>query len=113
MTALVNEPLLTFRDPLLFFPICFFVLWFSVWTGAFGFKRFRSQVSEVRQDLNVIQGATLTLLGLIIGFTFSMLWADTTSARTMRNRRPTRSAPNTSAPTYYLPPMRRECGCCF
>lgn len=34
--------------------------------------RFRSKDTETAQDLGIIQTATLTLLGLIIGFTFSM-----------------------------------------
>ena len=35
-------------------------------------SRFRTKDTETSQDLGVIQAATLTLLGLIIGFTFSM-----------------------------------------
>lgn len=35
-------------------------------------SRFRSKDTETAQDLGIIQTATLTLLGLIIGFTFSM-----------------------------------------
>ena len=35
-------------------------------------SRYRSKDTETSQDLGVIQTATLTLLGLIIGFTFSM-----------------------------------------
>lgn len=72
MTTLVNDPLLIFRYPLLLFPVCLFALWLSAWVGASRFKRLRSQVAEQREDFGVIQGATLTLLGLIIGFTFSM-----------------------------------------
>lgn len=72
MTALVDDALYIFHYPLLLFPVCFFVLSLSAWIGASRFKRFRSQVAELREDFAVIQGATLTLLGLIIGFTFSM-----------------------------------------
>jgi hypothetical protein len=35
-------------------------------------SRFKTKDTETSQDLGVIQAATLTLLGLIIGFTFSM-----------------------------------------
>ena len=44
----------------------------SVWFGFAVLSRFRSKDTETSQDLGIIQTATLTLLGLIIGFTFSM-----------------------------------------
>ena len=72
MTTLPDDPLLLVRYPLLLFLVSFLVLWLSAWIGASRFKRLRSQVAEAREDFGVIQGATLTLLGLIIGFTFSM-----------------------------------------
>jgi hypothetical protein len=72
MTALLDDPLLVFRFPLLVFVFSFAVLWLSAWIGAAGFKGLRAQVAESREDFSVVQGATLTLLGLIIGFTFSM-----------------------------------------
>jgi hypothetical protein len=36
------------------------------------FQKLRAEAAALRQEFGVIQGATLTLLGLIIGFTFSM-----------------------------------------
>lgn len=48
------------------------VLSFSAWMGATRFARLRAHVATLRDDYGVIQGASLTLLGLIIGFTFSM-----------------------------------------
>lgn len=72
MTTLADDPLLVFRFPLPLFLVSFFTLWLSAWIGASAFKRLRAQVSEEHEDFGVIQGATLTLLGLIIGFTFSM-----------------------------------------
>ena len=62
---------LTYR-PLLLLPVSFVVLWLSAWVGAVGFKRLKSHIAELHEDFVVVQGATLTLLGLIIGFTFSM-----------------------------------------
>ena len=47
-------------------------LWLSAWIGESISKRRRNLESEVREDFGVILAATLTLLGLIIGFTFSM-----------------------------------------
>jgi hypothetical protein len=65
MIALMDYP------PLVFI-VAFFGLWFAAWIGAVRFKRLRSQAADMREDFGVVQGATLTLLGLIIGFTFSM-----------------------------------------
>ena len=44
----------------------------AVWFGNAYLSRYRTKDSETSQDLGVIQTATLTLLALIIGFTFSM-----------------------------------------
>ncbi len=66
MTALTDRPIYVFG-------LALAVLWLAAWTGAYIRKR-RRQVVEAadRQDFSVIEGATLTLLGLIIGFSFSM-----------------------------------------
>jgi hypothetical protein len=72
MITSVDDPLLVFHYPLLLFLVSFFALWLSTWIGASSFKRFRAQVAERQEDFGVVQGATLTLLALIIGFTFSM-----------------------------------------
>jgi hypothetical protein len=47
------------------------VLWLSVRLGILIRKR-RELESEVREDFNLVLSSTLTLLGLIIGFSFSM-----------------------------------------
>ena len=58
--------------PLVFFLLCLVVLWLSAWTGAY-LRRTRRNLEEVqREDLGVVLGAALTLLALIIGFSFSM-----------------------------------------
>ena len=58
--------------PLLFFIVSLVALWFSAQTGAY-FRRRRGSLAEAeREDLGVVLGAALTLLGLIIGFSFSM-----------------------------------------
>src|SRR5438445_12247166 len=65
MNTIVNFP----------FPLCvlaFFVLWGSAVVGAIICKRFGPLPQEERDDFAVVQGASLTLLGLLIGFTFSM-----------------------------------------
>jgi hypothetical protein len=57
--------------PLLILVISFFALWLSAQIGSV-LRRRRSLGEEVREDFGVILAATLTLLGLIIGFSFSM-----------------------------------------
>lgn len=58
--------------PLLLFPLSLVVLGLSAWTGAVYRSRHRALEGEAQQDFSLVIGATLTLLGLIIGFTFSM-----------------------------------------
>ncbi len=58
--------------PLLVFVLSFFTLCLSVWIGATFFGRRRKLEENARGDFSVILAATLTLLGLIIGFSFSM-----------------------------------------
>jgi hypothetical protein len=42
------------------------------WLGHFAARRRRRLADSERQDFGIVVGATLTLLGLIIGFSFSM-----------------------------------------
>jgi formate-dependent nitrite reductase membrane component NrfD len=44
----------------------------AAWIGTTRFGRMRAEVTTMREEFGIIQGATLTLLGLIVGFTFSM-----------------------------------------
>jgi hypothetical protein len=60
------------KFPLLVLVLSLALLSFSAWIGATRFTRLREHVAKMRDDYGVIQGASLTLLGLIIGFTFSM-----------------------------------------
>jgi len=57
--------------PLFVFLISFVVLWLSARIGA-AFRKGQSLDDGMRHDLDVVVAATLTLLGLIIGFSFSM-----------------------------------------
>src|SRR5277367_4955283 len=65
----MNNPL---NFPLAVFVISFVVLWASALIGI----SLRSRLGELddvtRQDFSVVRGATLTLLGLIVGFSFSL-----------------------------------------
>ena len=58
--------------PLLTFVIALVVLGLSAWFGAGTLRRRRPIDGDALEDFRVVQGAILTLLGLIIGFTFSM-----------------------------------------
>jgi hypothetical protein len=59
-------------SPVPVFLVSLALLSLAAWVGATGFGRLRAEVATQRDEFGVIQGATLTLLGLIIGFTFSM-----------------------------------------
>jgi hypothetical protein len=58
--------------PPLVFIVSFVTMWLSARIGAALLRRLRKIEDEARDDFSVIQAATLTLLALIIGFTFSM-----------------------------------------
>ncbi len=61
-----------FALPLPILVITFAVLCVAAWLGATRFEKLRTEAGALRQEFGVIQNATLTLLGLIVGFTFSM-----------------------------------------
>ena len=63
-------PLLNY--PLLVFLVSFLVLSAAARIGATRLARMRKLEQDVREDYGFVVGATLTLLGLIIGFSFSM-----------------------------------------
>ena len=58
--------------PPLVFAFSFITLSLSAFVGAFSRKRMGPLKDDQRDDFGVVQAATLTLLGLLIGFTFSM-----------------------------------------
>ncbi len=65
MDTIMNRPVLVFL-------MTFVALWVAAHVGAV-LRRKRGQMeTEAREDFGVILAAALTLLGLIIGFTFSM-----------------------------------------
>jgi hypothetical protein len=61
--------------PTLILVLTFLLLWFAAWAGGKISQRRRDLSEEMRPDFGVILGASLTLLGLIIGFSFSMATA--------------------------------------
>jgi hypothetical protein len=54
------------------FVVTFLVLSLAAWLGATRFGKLRAEAAKIESEFGVIQAATLTLLGLIVGFTFSM-----------------------------------------
>jgi hypothetical protein len=89
--------------PLLVFVLSLFAMWVSVRIGASRFRRRQNLEATASEEFAVIQGATLTLLGLIIAFSFSMA-VSRYDLRESYGR--TQCTPNTSGPICCLPPMR-------
>jgi hypothetical protein len=58
--------------PGLIFVVTFAVLWFGAWVAGLLGERWRRLTTDERPDFDVALGAALTLLGLVIGFSFSM-----------------------------------------
>ena len=67
MDTLLNRPVIVFA-------VAFFLLWFAAWMGQ-RFRERRDMADAIKTDFGVILAATMTLLGLIIGFSFSMATA--------------------------------------
>jgi hypothetical protein len=65
---MTSSPIL--NTPIVLFVISVLIMWGAAWLGAS--VRKVDLEGKQREDLGIILGATLTLLGLIIGFSFSM-----------------------------------------
>jgi hypothetical protein len=72
MGALFEDTLHVIRHPLFLFVVSFVLLSTSAWVGGTFLQGLRVRVAELQEDYRMIEGAILTLLGLIIGFAFSM-----------------------------------------
>jgi hypothetical protein len=60
------------ENPVIGFTLSFVILWLAALIGDLLRQRLRPLAEEVRNDFGVVLAATLTLLGLLIGFSFSM-----------------------------------------
>src|SRR5882757_2652914 len=69
MAELMLNPL---NHPVLLFVISMPTLWFGARVGAIFHNRLGKLDPNMLEDFKIVLGATLTLLGLIVGFTFSM-----------------------------------------
>src|SRR6267154_1066364 len=58
--------------PLFFFLISLIIFWISAWIGGWIRMKQGNQMEDSHEDFAFVLGATLTLLGLIVAFTFSM-----------------------------------------
>jgi uncharacterized membrane protein len=58
--------------PILVFIVAFVMLWLAAWSGRSVIRTRMPLAEESRAEFGTILAATLTLLGLIIGFSFSM-----------------------------------------
>lgn len=58
--------------PLLLLPISFVMMWISAWIGWAILRKHFPLDEQARENSGIVLAATLTLLGLIIGFSFSM-----------------------------------------
>jgi hypothetical protein len=65
----MNNPL---DSPLLIFAASFVLLWLATYVGAKLLRKGRVLNQETIADFSIVLGTTLTLSGLIVGFTFSM-----------------------------------------
>src|SRR5271166_2268027 len=61
-----------FDVPYMVFLVSFVALWCAAYLGDLAHKKFRVLKGEEREDFGELLGASLTLLGLLIGFSFSM-----------------------------------------
>src|SRR5215471_10604802 len=65
MSRLTDSPFLTLV-------VSFLTFWACAWIGARVLGRYASEGQHAREDFRTVLAACLTLLGLIVGFSFSM-----------------------------------------
>ena len=75
------------------------------------FRKRRALNDDEREDFGIVQTLTLTLLALIIGFSFSMAVNRYDLRKNYEEAGPTRLARNTSGQPFYHP-MPRRCVSC-
>ena len=93
-------------NPFVVFAIALIAPWLAAWIGSFFLRRQRNLEAGVREDFSIMLAATLTLLGLIIGFSFSMAIGRYRQRKNYEEAK--QSAQNMSGPTSCPPTMRRE-----
>ena len=101
------------RHPLLVFALSFVALWASAWLGALFHKWRRVPVEDLHEDYRVILTATLTLLALILGFSFSMAITRYDQRKTLEEEEANAIGTEYVRATCCLPPMRRRYARCW
>jgi hypothetical protein len=84
------------HSPTLVFGLSLLVLGASAWIGTTHLSRYRKLEDDARHDRSIILTATLTLFGLVVGFTFSM------AVERYNERKNYESAESNSIGTEYL-----------
>jgi hypothetical protein len=59
-------------NPFAVFAVCLLAQSLAAYFGALAGRKWRRMTADDHQDFDIVRAATLTLLGLLIGFTFSM-----------------------------------------
>jgi hypothetical protein len=100
------------NSPFLLFIFSFAGMWLALMVGLWMRHRAAKAGRPRSEDFDVIAGAVLSLLALIIGFTFSMPPLAMTKDAISKRRKPTSSAPNSSAPVCCPRQTARACAYC-
>ena len=95
--------------PLLVLVLSFFVMSASAQTGLILRRKQLNLEEDAHKDLDLIVGATLTLLGLIIGFSFSMAISRYDQRKNYEEEEANAMAQNTSGQKCCLPRTLRKC----
>jgi uncharacterized membrane protein len=87
-----------FENPIVVFALAFIAQTIAAHVGDFLRKRTRTFKEGERHDFNIVQAATLTLLALIIGFSFSMAVGRYDLRKSLEEAEA--NGPNTCVPIY-------------
>lgn len=99
-----------FNYPLVIFAGSFVLLWLSAHVGFSLLRRWRPMEEASREDFGIVLAATLTLLALIIGFSFSMATSRYEHRKNYEEAEAMRSAPSLPGLGCCLPATRQKCG---
>jgi len=95
--------------PVLVFAAAFASLSLASAAAAWLRRRYSSVSDELNEDLSVILAATLTLLALIIGFSFSMATNRYDQRKNFEEAEANAIGTELLRPTFYLRQMQRAC----
>jgi hypothetical protein len=99
----------SYAHPLLVLGTAFVTLWLAYVTGSW--LRRNSAGDEHNEDIGLILAATLTLLALIIGFSFSMATNRYDQRKNFEEGEANAIGTEILLPTFYLRRMPQKCGC--